>query len=137
MFCLRLDAHWFPQGPNQLPMCNENSLRLPRSSGRNAIGCASLWPSLDISASISSRPLPLSSVALNHCKTNFSLSCFQLTWICSQFMNASCPAPWLRPLRRHELGHARIGIYSWGGFSPLTPKRYDVQVSGITRDGEG
>ncbi len=42
---------------NQLPMCSENSLRFSRSSGRNAFGCPSLWPSVDISAPISSRPL--------------------------------------------------------------------------------
>src|SRR5271165_4683953 len=66
---------------NQLPMCNENSLRFSRSLGRNSFGCPSLSPSLDNSASISSRPLKLPSVTLNHCKTNFSLSCFQVTWI--------------------------------------------------------
>src|SRR5208283_2423578 len=58
---------------------NENSLRFARSSGRKSVGCASLWPRLDIFALLSSRPLPLSSVALNRWKANFPLSCFQLT----------------------------------------------------------
>ena len=45
--------------------------------------------------------------------------------------------PVARPLRRHELGHARIGIYSGGRFSRPHPEALHVQVSGITRDGEG
>jgi hypothetical protein len=53
--------------------------------------CTSLlWRSLDISAPIKSKLMPLSSASLHHWKTISSLSRLQLPAIRSQLTNASC-----------------------------------------------
>jgi hypothetical protein len=80
---------WLASG--QQPICCENSLRLPRSSGQKAAGCeASLWTTFDISAPAQSKRSPTSSDNPNSRKTNLPLSCFQLISIRSHLMTVSC-----------------------------------------------